>query len=575
MRRLITILFLFGVAYGQVYPIPIVHENRNYHFVRKVYIDQKLKIGDPLDPVINRKLHVVADTIRFEGLDGTGTFLTIDANGDILKGTVGAAGVTGLNNQQVLYGKSDGTIDQEAAFFYDESSDLLGITSTVGGLYVDGGSGNISLASYNAYTIQNGSSMGGYYYNRFEFYNGTWQQTINRPTSPTESYQLYLPNAQGAANTYLKNDGSGNLSWATIAGGGTVTSIATTSPITGGTITTTGTIGINNAAADGSTKGAASFTANDFDATSGNISIDYTNGQAASGSNKGFLTSADWTTFNNKVSFDITSKTAETSLANNDEIPVYDLSETAINKATVETLLSSDNPTAYRNYRFSYFNEFLNLISTATGGADIVATNSGTSAATNNQATDATNRVGLVRSTTGTTATGRTSPSTSSTAVRFGGGVWVYETEINIATLSTSLERYQLVIGFFDVQTAANQTDGAYFLYDEGGVSTGSAASANWQTVTCSNSARTFNTTSTAVANGSWVNLRIEINAAASSVTYYINGVATATSHTANIPTGSGRETGFGWLLIKSVGTTARTVDFDYIYSNCDFTSSR
>lgn len=85
------------------------------------------------------------------------------------------------------------------------------------------------------------------------------------------------------------------------AGSGTVTSIATTSPITGGTITTSGTIGINNAAADGSTKGAAAFTASDFnDNGSGVISIDYTNGQAASGSNKGFLTSADWTTFNGK-----------------------------------------------------------------------------------------------------------------------------------------------------------------------------------------------------------------------------------------------------------------------------------
>jgi len=62
-------------------------------------------------------------------------------------------------------------------------------------------------------------------------------------------------------------------------GSGTVTSIATTSPITGGTITTTGTIAINNAAADGSTKGAATFTAADFnDNGSGLISLDYTNG---------------------------------------------------------------------------------------------------------------------------------------------------------------------------------------------------------------------------------------------------------------------------------------------------------
>lgn len=56
-----------------------------------------------------------------------------------------------------------------------------------------------------------------------------------------------------------------------------------------------------NAAADGTTKGIASFTANDFDASSGNISIDYTNGQASSTSNKGFLTSADYTEFNTET----------------------------------------------------------------------------------------------------------------------------------------------------------------------------------------------------------------------------------------------------------------------------------
>jgi hypothetical protein len=66
-------------------------------------------------------------------------------------------------------------------------------------------------------------------------------------------------------------------------------------------------IAIANAVADGSTKGAASFTAADFDATTGNISIDYTNGQAASASVKGFLTAANWATFNNK--WDLASST--------------------------------------------------------------------------------------------------------------------------------------------------------------------------------------------------------------------------------------------------------------------------
>lgn len=75
--------------------------------------------------------------------------------------------------------------------------------------------------------------------------------------------------------------------------------INTTSPITGGgDLSADRTIAINNAVSDGSTKGAASFTAADFNDASGNISIDYTNGQSADASNKGFLPSADWVKFN-------------------------------------------------------------------------------------------------------------------------------------------------------------------------------------------------------------------------------------------------------------------------------------
>lgn len=59
--------------------------------------------------------------------------------------------------------------------------------------------------------------------------------------------------------------------------------------------------GVVDAAADGSTKGRAAFTAADFNAASGVISIDYTNAQKATGSVPGFLAAADWTTFNNKA----------------------------------------------------------------------------------------------------------------------------------------------------------------------------------------------------------------------------------------------------------------------------------
>lgn len=63
----------------------------------------------------------------------------------------------------------------------------------------------------------------------------------------------------------------------------------------------TGAPATTNAASDGVTKGVVTFIANDFTCTSGQCLINYTAGQAADASHKGFLTSADWTTFNNKA----------------------------------------------------------------------------------------------------------------------------------------------------------------------------------------------------------------------------------------------------------------------------------
>lgn len=81
----------------------------------------------------------------------------------------------------------------------------------------------------------------------------------------------------------------------TVSGSNGITTTAGQS-IIGSGLTITGV----NAAADGSTKGVSAYTASDFDAASGVISIDYANGQAAASGVKGFLTAADWATFNGK-----------------------------------------------------------------------------------------------------------------------------------------------------------------------------------------------------------------------------------------------------------------------------------
>jgi hypothetical protein len=65
---------------------------------------------------------------------------------------------------------------------------------------------------------------------------------ITAPASIT-SYSLTLPNAQGAANTVLRNDGSGNLTWAT---GGSLLTAGTGINITGSTINNTGAVTASN-----------------------------------------------------------------------------------------------------------------------------------------------------------------------------------------------------------------------------------------------------------------------------------------------------------------------------------------
>lgn len=64
---------------------------------------------------------------------------------------------------------------------------------------------------------------------------------------------------------------------------------------------TGGVVSIANSSADGTTKGAASFASSDFNAASGNITLDYANGQKATSGQPGFLSATDWTTFNSKL----------------------------------------------------------------------------------------------------------------------------------------------------------------------------------------------------------------------------------------------------------------------------------
>ena len=182
---------------------------------------------------------------------------------------------------------------------------------------------------------------------------------------------------------------------------------------------------------------------------------------------------------------------------------------------------------------------------------------------------------GLSRIGTGTTTTGYYQYRGSTAgAIRFGSGQVRWDSSIRVPVNSDGTDTFQLLVGFWDNTAAINQTDGIYFLYDSQGVSTGSAASGNWQIVTTSANVRTFTTTATAIDNANLQKLRIDVNADATEVNFYIDDTLVGT-HNTNIPSGSARNVTSGVYLQKSAGTTARTADIDYLYLKAKFTTPR
>ncbi len=190
-------------------------------------------------------------------------------------------------------------------------------------------------------------------------------------------------------------------------------------------------------------------------------------------------------------------------------------------------------------------------------------TSAGTGANTTAQAISHVNHPGIVRLTTGTTATGRTAIAIGTSALAVGAADMIFSCEINLTQLSTAGQRFAVLLGMFSNLTTVNQTQGVYWLYDSGGVSTGSSASTNLQTVTVRDGVRTFNTTNTPAAT-TWAELKIQINAAGNNVDFLVNNLVKA-SHTTNIPTGVSRPFGVGIMMIKNVGNTPVTLDLDLI----------
>ncbi len=218
-----------------------------------------------------------------------------------------------------------------------------------------------------------------------------------------------------------------------------------------------------------------------------------------------------------------------------------------------------------RNTGFMFMDDFLG--STVSTVSPWTSTTSGTGATYAQVATTAANRPGIGQVTTGTTATGRANLSLGALTTFPSGGVITFEALVNVPTLSTGSEEFVIHIGIGDLNTGIINTDGVYFVYER-------TSSDNWRIATAKAASRTITSTSVVVSAGTWVRLGYVINAAATSVEFFIDGVSVGTT-TTNIPDTSSNLCGPLFGIFKSVGTTARTFQLDYFYVSQTFTTPR
>jgi hypothetical protein len=160
------------------------------------------------------------------------------------------------------------------------------------------------------------------------------------------------------------------------------------------------------------------------------------------------------------------------------------------------------------------------------------------------------NGIGINTLNLGTSTSGKASISSGAlNCMKLGSGIARYSAKVNIPVLSNGTDTFITQIGFMDNVTGT-PSDSVSFRY------THSVNAGEWEAVTRSNGVETATDTNVAVVAGTFKTFRIEVNAAGTSVGFYIDDVLVATN-TTNIPTGAGRELGYGIRGEKTAGTTA------------------
>lgn len=229
-----------------------------------------------------------------------------------------------------------------------------------------------------------------------------------------------------------------------------------------------------------------------------------------------------------------------------------------------------DVPSSYSpfNKNTGFFEDFINnatitpyMISTVATGTNTVAT------IPTFGGTD--QRIGILLQSTGASATGTAFLTGGGTIsllnlgnLAIGNSVTV-AINIRIPTLSVGGQRFIYFFGLGDQNGATESTDGAYFKY------TDNLSAGQFEFVTANNSTRVATASGITVAAGTQYNLKVIVTNILGTLTafWYINGNQVGTT-TTGLPITTGRDLTIFTGIQKTVGTTARTVEVDWVYLN-------
>lgn len=146
----------------------------------------------------------------------------------------------------------------------------------------------------------------------------------------------------------------------------------------------------------------------------------------------------------------------------------------------------------------------------------------------------------------------------------------IFETTLRLAALSSAAEEYNFYIGCADALGAGDLNDGFGFKYDRDGHGT------TWYVWTENDGSGQYVDSTTTVAASAYVRLTAVMNAAATSIDFYINGTRTNTLTGATLPTGAADDCSPYIKIVKSAGTAVESrVDIDYLGMWMNITAGR